>query len=103
MKALASHVHFSSIVIVFVWHYSDPPAMPPATGLGIILATFAIAYLIPPVGMITPQGMASEKTLEKHRVRPTRMGSKAEAEKVEETDTADTNKKNKKNTSKKSS
>ena len=57
LKQVAFHVHFLSLVVVFGIHFYDPPSMPPITGFGIICVTFALALLLPPYGMISPDKM----------------------------------------------
>ena len=39
--------------------------MPPIPGFGIIGVTFALAILLPPVGMISPDGFANKKEISK--------------------------------------
>lgn len=65
LKSLATHGHFAASIAVFVLHFRDPPSMPVTLGFGIIVGTFLLAYLIPPIGMIKPEGMASDHTIRK--------------------------------------
>ena len=66
LKALATHVHFATMVIVLGMAFFNPPSMPPLTGFGLIGVTFGLAMLLPPRGLVPPEGMASEKNLRKH-------------------------------------
>ncbi len=65
IKQLAFHAHFLSTFLVIAKHLYDPPSMPPIPGFGIIGVTFALAILLPPVGMISPDGFANKKEISK--------------------------------------
>ncbi len=66
-------------------HFFNPPSMPPVTGFGLIGVTFALAMLLPPVGLVSPKDMASEKNLRKHG-RASMWQETANEEKKEEED-----------------
>ena len=58
--------------------------MPVLTGFGLIGVTFALAILLPPVGLVAPKEMASEANLRKHGRAS--MWQETGEEKKEETD-----------------